>query len=97
MVSFYGSTPAYRVLLEADGYGDLQPELHRLSREGRWADMPGLIEDDLLDRFTVRGTPAEVGVGLKARYDGVADRVALSPQGGLSPHALAELVAAATG
>jgi hypothetical protein len=31
---------------------------------------------------------------LKARYDGVADRVALSPQGDLSPGALAELVAA---
>jgi len=97
MVSFYGSTPAYRVLLEADGYGDLQPELHRLSREGRWADMPGLIDDDVLDRFTVRGTPAEVGVALKDRYHGIADRVALSPQGGLSPSALAELVAAATG
>jgi probable F420-dependent oxidoreductase len=97
MVSFYGSTPAYRVLLEADAYGDLQPELHRLSREGRWADMAGLIDDDVLDRFTVRGTPAEVGVALKARYEGVADRVALSPQGGLSPSALAELVAAATG
>jgi probable F420-dependent oxidoreductase len=97
MVSFYGSTPAYRVLLEADGYGDLQPELHRLSREGRWADMPGLIDDDLLDRFTVKGTPSEVGVGLKTRYEGVADRVALSPQGGLTPYALAEVVAAATG
>ncbi len=97
MVAFYGSTPAYRILLEADGYGELQPELHRLSREGRWADMPGLIDDDVLDRFTLRGTPAEVGVALKARYDGVADRVALSPQGGLSPSALAELVAAATG
>jgi probable F420-dependent oxidoreductase len=95
MVSFYGSTPAYRILLESDGYGDLQPELHRLSREGRWADMPGLIDDDVLDRFTVRGTPAEVGVALKDRYDGVADRVALSPQGGLSPHSLADLIAAA--
>jgi probable F420-dependent oxidoreductase len=97
MVSFYGSTPAYRVLLEADGYGDLQPELHRLSREGRWADMPDLIDDDVLDRFTLRGSPTEVGVALKARYDGVADRVALSPQGGLSLTALAELVAAASG
>jgi probable F420-dependent oxidoreductase len=97
MVSFYGSTPAYRVLLEADGYGDLQPELHRLSREGRWADMPGLIDDDVLDRFTLRGTPAEVGVALKARYGDVADRIALSPQGGLSLTALAQLVASATG
>jgi len=97
MVSFYGSTPAYRVLLEADGYGDLQPELHRLSREGRWADMPGLIDDDVLDRFTLRGTPAEVGAALKARYEGIADRIALSPQGGLSLTALAELVSFATG
>jgi probable F420-dependent oxidoreductase len=97
MVAFYGSTPAYRILLEADGYGDLQPELHRLSREGRWAEMPGLIDDDVLGRFTISGTPAEVGVALRAHYYGVADRVALSPQGGLSPDALAELIAAATG
>lgn len=96
MVSFYGSTPAYRVLLEADGYGDLQPELHRLSREGRWSDMAELIDDDVLDRFTLQGTPADVGAALKARYDGMVDRVALSPQGGLGPSALAELIAAAT-
>ena len=95
MISFYGSTPAYRVLLEADGYGDLQPELHRLSREGRWADMTALIDDGVLDRFTLRGTPAEVGARLQARYGGVVDRVALSPQGGLSTEALAELVGAA--
>lgn len=96
MVSFYGSTPAYRVLLEADGYGDLQPELHRLTREGRWADMAALVDDDVLDRFTLRGTPSEVGAAIGARYAGVADRVALSPQGGLGPEALAVVVAAAT-
>ena len=95
MVAFYGSTPAYRVLLEADGYGDLQPELHRLSREGRWAAMAELIDDDVLDRFTLRGSPAQVGAALRDRYGGVVDRVALSPQGGLSMTALAELVTAA--
>jgi probable F420-dependent oxidoreductase len=95
MVSFYASTPAYRVLLAADGYGDLQPELHRLSREGRWTEMAELVDNTVLDRFTLRGTPAQVGAGLRARYEGVADRVALSPQGGLSLSALAGLVAAA--
>lgn len=96
MVAFYGSTPAYRVLLEADGYGGLQPELHRLSRDGRWPAMAGLIDDDVLDRFTLRGTPAEVGTLLRSRYAGVVERVALSPQGGLSPAALAGVVAAAS-
>ena len=96
MVSFYGSTPAYRVLLEADGYGALQPELHRLSREGRWADMAHLIDDDVLDRFTVRGTPAEVGAALQDRYGGAVDRVALSPQGRITTTALADVIAATT-
>ncbi|MDA8046118.1 MAG: TIGR03617 family F420-dependent LLM class oxidoreductase [Actinomycetota bacterium] len=95
MVSFYGSTPAYRVLLEADGYGDLQPELHQLSKDGRWADMAGLIDDRVLDHFTLRGTPAEVGAALRRRYGDVVDRVALSPQGGLSTTALAEVISAA--
>jgi hypothetical protein len=58
--------------------------------------MPDLIDDDALDRFSVRGTPAEVGAALKVRYDGLADRIAFSLQGGFSPYALAELVAAAT-
>ncbi|MDE3203218.1 MAG: TIGR03617 family F420-dependent LLM class oxidoreductase [Acidobacteriota bacterium] len=96
LVSFYASTPAYRVLLEADGFAPLQPELHRLSREGRWAEMAGLVDEAVLDRFTVRGTPLEVGTELARRYDGLVDRVALSPQGGLSMPALAQLVRAAT-
>ncbi len=96
MLAFYGSTPAYRLLLEADGFGELQPELHRFTKEGRWADMAGLIGDDMLDRYTVRGTPDEVGRGLAARYAGMVDRVALSPQGGLTAAALAQVIAAAT-
>jgi probable F420-dependent oxidoreductase len=95
MVSFYGSTPAYRVMLDADGYGELQPQLQLLSRQGRWADMAGLIDDALLDLFTVRGTPAEVGAELRSRYGGVVDRVALSPMGGLSAASLAAIVSEA--
>lgn len=95
MVAFYGSTPAYRGLLEADGFGDLQPDLHRLSRGRQWAEMAALVDDDVLDRFTLRGDPEQVGTMLRARFDGVVDRVALSPQGTLSPAALARTVAAA--
>ncbi|MGB1141513.1 MAG: TIGR03617 family F420-dependent LLM class oxidoreductase, partial [Halioglobus sp.] len=34
LLGFYSSTPAYRPPMDAVGFGDLQPELNRLSKEG---------------------------------------------------------------
>ena len=34
LLAFYGSTPAYRPVLEVEGWGDLQPELNALSKTG---------------------------------------------------------------
>ena len=59
-LAFYGSTPAYRRVLDVHGWGDIQPELNRLSKEGRWEEMGGLIGDELVDTFTVRGRPEEI-------------------------------------
>ncbi|MPY94655.1 MAG: TIGR03617 family F420-dependent LLM class oxidoreductase, partial [Acidimicrobiia bacterium] len=47
-ISFYGSTPAYRPVLDAHGWGDLQTELNALSKQGRWDEMVGLVEDEVL-------------------------------------------------
>ena len=52
-IAFYGSTPAYRGVLELHGWGDLQPELNALSKQGEWVKMGELIDDDVLER--VRG------------------------------------------
>ena len=38
-IGFYASTPAYRPVLEMHGWGDLQPELRRLSKAGEWGAM----------------------------------------------------------
>ena len=77
-LAFYASTPQYRVALDAHGMGDLQPKLHRLSREGRWLEMTELVDDRLLDAFTVRRrNPADVPAALHARYEGLVDRVAI--------------------
>ena len=35
-IAFYGSTPAYRPVLELHGWGDLQTELNTLSKRGEW-------------------------------------------------------------
>ena len=57
-IAFYGSTPAYRKVLELHGWGDLQTELHRLSLEGEWDAMGSLIDDEMLRRVRRRRTAA---------------------------------------
>jgi probable F420-dependent oxidoreductase len=76
-IAFYASTPAYRPVLEHHGWGDLQPELTRLSKEGRWQDMGGAVDDEVLNSFAVVGSPVEVGQGLRERWSGTATRITL--------------------
>ncbi len=74
-IAFYGSTPAYRKVLDVHGWGDMHDELHRLSKEGEWDAMGSLIDDEILGTFAVVGPADEVGAALRARCEGVADRV----------------------
>lgn len=78
MVAFYGSTPAYRPVLETIGAGDLQDELRDLTRAGRWADLPAIIDDGILEQLAVVGTPTEVAERLRQLYDGRVDRLSLT-------------------
>jgi probable F420-dependent oxidoreductase len=74
-IAFYGSTPAYRKVLELHGWGDLHTELNRLSKQGEWDAMGSLIDDEMLAAFAVVGPVDQVGGALKDRCDGVVDRV----------------------
>lgn len=76
-IAFYGSTPAYKVVLDAHGWGDLQPELNALSKQGRWGEMGALITDEVLDAFAVRCAPDDLPDRLLARYAGLVDRLSL--------------------
>ncbi len=73
-IAFYGSTPAYRGVLELHGWGDLQTELNTLSKKGGWVEMGDLIDDEILNTFAVVADPAGVGTELARRYSGVVDR-----------------------
>ncbi|OAA28147.1 putative F420-dependent oxidoreductase, MSMEG_2256 family [Frankia sp. EI5c] len=81
-IAFYGSTPAYRAVLETHGWGDVQPELTALSKQGRWDDMAGLITDEMMAEFSVIGSPEEVGRGLNDRIGGLYSRASLYDSGG---------------
>jgi probable F420-dependent oxidoreductase len=74
-IAFYGSTPAYRKVLELHGWGDLHTELHRLSRAGEWDAMGSLIDDEILEAFAVVAPLGEVAAKIRDRCDGVIDRV----------------------
>ncbi len=76
-IAFYASTPAYRAVLDLHGWGDLQPELTALSKQGRWEDMGRLIDDDVLDAFAVRGDPDQIPSLLLGRFGDVIDRISL--------------------
>jgi probable F420-dependent oxidoreductase len=73
-IAFYGSTPAYRPVLELHGWGDLQSELHPLSKQGEWAKMGELIDDDVLNAFAVVAPLDEVAVRVRERFGDVVDR-----------------------
>jgi probable F420-dependent oxidoreductase len=74
-ISFYGSTPAYRGVLEAHGWGGLQDDLNTLSKQGKWAEMGGLIDDEILNTFAVVGEPESIAPELHRRYGDVISRI----------------------
>ena len=75
-IAFYASTPAYKGVLEAHGYGDLQGKLNLLSKEGKWGEMTSLIDDELLNTVAVVAeTPEEVADEIKKRYSDQGDRI----------------------
>ncbi len=73
-IAFYGSTPAYRGVLELHGWGALQDELNTLSKRGEWLKMGDLIDDEILRTFAVVAEPEGVGAELARRYGGIVDR-----------------------
>lgn len=95
-VAFYGSTPGYRHVLDHHGLGDLFEALHACSRAGAWAEMPGLVDDDVLSLFCARASdPTELAADVRARVGGLADRVSLLAEGA-SAEAIAPVAMALT-
>lgn len=62
-ISFYGSTPSYRPVLEASGW-DFGEKLNAMSKRGEWAEMTEVVPDE-----------AVLEVGIAAPIDGLADAI----------------------
>lgn len=74
-IAFYGSTPAYRPVLELHGWGELQDELNAMSKQGRWEEMAGLIDDEVLNTFAVVAEPEAIAPELHRRFGDCIQRI----------------------
>ena len=92
LLGFYASTPAYAPVLAAHGWGDLQPELNALSKQGRWAQMGELIDDEVLHTIAACGTPAQVAAHIRDRVDGISDTVCVYQAAPVAPAVVGEIV-----
>ncbi len=92
-LAFYGSTPAYRPVLELHGWGDLQGELNTLSKRGRWDEMAGLIDDEVLNTFAVVGPLEGIAAEVLRRFDGLVDRFSVYAPYPMEPERWAEVLA----
>jgi len=92
LLSFYASTPAYRPVLEAEGWEELQPELNALTKSGRWDEMPSRIDDTMLATLAAVGSPSEVAANIVDRFGGQVDRVGFYTPYLVADDTLGELV-----
>lgn len=98
LLGFYGSTPAYRPVLEVEGHAELHGELYALARAGRFDELAALVPEELVRRIAVIGTPRECADELRSRFGSLGERVCCYFPGQDPPlAAIAELVDAARG
>jgi alkanesulfonate monooxygenase SsuD/methylene tetrahydromethanopterin reductase-like flavin-dependent oxidoreductase (luciferase family) len=97
-IAFYASSPMYRDVLDAIGAADLQTDLQTLVKQGRWNEMPELVDETVLDHFALRGTLEELPALIRQRYGRYYDRaVPYVPVDDVDPDRLADFVAAVSG
>jgi probable F420-dependent oxidoreductase len=91
-IAFYGSTPAYRAVLELHGWDDLQGDLRQLSLDGEWDRMGALIDDEMLETFAVVAPFDHLASKLRHRCEGAIDRVLLALPSTMSDETLTEVL-----
>lgn len=74
-ISFYASTPSYRVIFETHGWAETAEKLSSMAARKQWAEMPALITDEMLGTLAISAPPEEIGQAAIERYRGRVSRV----------------------
>ena len=76
-IAFYASTPSYRPVMMLYGWGQVAESLSSLASRKKWADMPDLINDEMLAEFATIASEHDLPAALLDRYQDIADRLTL--------------------
>jgi len=76
-IAFYASTPSYRPVLALHGWTGIGEQLSSLAARGKWAEMPALVTDEMLETFAVLTDESVLARAILERYNGLADRITL--------------------
>ncbi|MGK8522841.1 TIGR03617 family F420-dependent LLM class oxidoreductase [Nocardia asteroides] len=68
LIAFYGSTPAYRPVLEVEGWTQLHSRLNALSKRGGFAEMRSLVTEEMVRTIGVVGAPEECAAQIRDRF-----------------------------
>jgi alkanesulfonate monooxygenase SsuD/methylene tetrahydromethanopterin reductase-like flavin-dependent oxidoreductase (luciferase family) len=64
-IAFYASTPSYRPVMALHGWGDAADRLGGLARQGAWAEMPSVVDSEMLRAFAVVAPPDDLARALR--------------------------------
>jgi probable F420-dependent oxidoreductase len=92
-IAFYGSTPAYRPVLELHGWGELGEELNIMSKRGEWEAMGERITDEILDAFAIVAPIEQVPDVASERFGDLVDRFSFYAPYHLEPEKWSEVLA----
>ncbi|MCZ7534485.1 MAG: TIGR03617 family F420-dependent LLM class oxidoreductase [Acidimicrobiia bacterium] len=76
-IAFYSSTPTYHAVLVHHGWEEVGQELHQMSKERRWAEMPSRITDEMLDEWAVVAASGDLAASIAQRCAGLFSEVLL--------------------
>lgn len=93
-LAFYGTTPAYRPVLDLHDRGHLHEELKARAKNDEWEAMAELIDDEFLEEVAVVGEPDAIAPALEARLFGISHHVSLVNNRAPDPAHFAEVVLA---
>ena len=84
-ISFYASTRTYFPVLECHGFQEIGQQLHEMSLKEEWAEMAEVVNDEMLDAFSVSGEYDEIADKFIQRYGGLLNEVNFAVHTSSSP------------
>ena len=93
-IGFYGSTPAYRPVLDLHGLGDLGMRLNAKVKNREWNSLAGDVPDEVLHLFTAVGTYEALPEKIAERFGGLSDSITVEIADGTDTRTARRLVEA---